>query len=119
VTSGRWVDPYSTEVFTDPKDLDIDHFVPLQNVHLSGGWDWDNQKRKDYANNLDDREHLLAVKASLNRQKGAKGPEQWKPPNQDFWCEYGREWEQVKATWHLTTTTAEAAAVQDLKQHCQ
>ena len=118
VESGRWVDPYSSEVFTEPKKLDIDHFVPLQNAHLSGGWSWDNQKRQDYANNLDDPEHLLAVKASLNRQKGAKGPENWKPPNQQFWCEYGEEWEHIKLTWQLTMTTAEAAAVQELKQHC-
>jgi hypothetical protein len=38
VTSGRWADPYTDEVFTDPKELDVDHMVPLQNAHRSGGW---------------------------------------------------------------------------------
>lgn len=39
VASGRWTDPYSGEVFTDPKDLDVDHMVPLRNALLSGGWE--------------------------------------------------------------------------------
>ncbi|MCI0628233.1 MAG: HNH endonuclease family protein [Acidobacteria bacterium] len=74
VSSGRWVDPYSTEIFTDPKDLDIDHVVALQNAHLSGGWSWDAEKRKDYANSLADSAHLLAVKASPEPPEGRQGP---------------------------------------------
>ena len=75
-------------------------------------------KRQDYANNLAVPFHLLAVKASLNRQKEAKGPEAWEPPNHDCLCEYGKDWEQVKLTRHLTMTTTEAAAVAQLKAQC-
>lgn len=119
VESGRWVDPYSNEVFTDAGDLDIDHVVALQNAHLSGGWKWDNDRRRDYANFLADISHLLAVKASLNRQKGAKGPEQWKPPRQEYWCEYGQIWEGVKERWQLSMTVEEKAAVDEMKATCQ
>ena len=119
VIAGRWIDPYSNEVITSPAALDIDHMVPLQNAHLSGGWDWDNDRRRDYANNLDDAHHLLAVKASLNRQKGAKGPEEWKPPTQSYWCTYATDWERIKTTWHLSMTTTEAAAVSAMEATCQ
>ena len=32
VISGRWQDPYTGRVFTDPRRLDIDHFIPLAEV---------------------------------------------------------------------------------------
>jgi hypothetical protein len=32
-------------VFTDPKQLDIDHVVPLQFAHLAGGWRWTPEQR--------------------------------------------------------------------------
>src|SRR3972149_2944896 len=35
VLSRRWHDPYTDAVFTDPKKLDIDHFIPLKEVHRS------------------------------------------------------------------------------------
>lgn len=38
VASGLWVDPYGGDTIRDPGDLDIDHMVPLQNAHCSGGW---------------------------------------------------------------------------------
>ena len=40
VVSGRWFDPYTGQTFTDPGDLDIDHFIPLAEVHRSGGDIW-------------------------------------------------------------------------------
>ena len=78
--SGRWVGPYSGEIFTDPSDLDIDHVVPLGNAHVSGGWAWPKERREAYANDLEHPEHLLAVKNSLNRAKGDDSPDKWKPP---------------------------------------
>ena len=41
VLAGRWVGPWTGEVFTDVSDLDIDHHVPLGHAHESGGWRWD------------------------------------------------------------------------------
>ena len=40
VASGRWLDPYTGQTFTDPGQLDVDHLVPLENAHISGGWSW-------------------------------------------------------------------------------
>lgn len=118
VILGRWVDPYSSEVFTDPKKLQIDHLVPLKNAHLSGGWAWDKTKKRLFANDLQDPNHLISVKAALNQQKGAKGPDEWVPPNEDFWCAYGDVWERIKEHWQLTMTTKEAAAIARLKENC-
>jgi hypothetical protein len=62
--------------------------VPLGNAHVSGGWAWPKERREAYANDLEHPEHLLAVKDSLNQTKGDKSPDKWKPPRQEFWCEY-------------------------------
>lgn len=110
VTAGQWLDPYSGQTLTDPKLLDVDHMVPLENAHRSGGWQWDAQRRQDYANRLTEPEHLLAVSATLNRQKGSKGPEAWWPPLAAYRCTYATHWLAIKARWKLTLTVEEAIA---------
>jgi len=112
VIAGRWQDPYSGEVFTDPADLDVDHMVPLKNAHRSGGWAWTKQRRKEYANDLDHQEHLIAVDSGLNRSKGAQGPDTWLPPNDDFQCQYVQDWQDIKTRWGLEITDAERTAVE-------
>lgn len=85
VLSGRWMDPYSGQMFSDPKNLDIDHIVPLKWAHEAGASEWSQERKKQFAN---DPQNLLVVSAKLNRQKGAFGPENWMPPNLAYRCEY-------------------------------
>lgn len=118
VASGEWLDPYTDEVVTDPGALDVDHMVPLQNAHLSGGWDWLSDQRRSYANDLSDPDHLIAVTASANRSKGARGPEEWKPPATTYWCRYAVDWIEVKSTWALTVTSAEWTALVGMLDAC-
>jgi hypothetical protein len=42
-----------------------------------GASQWTSAKREQFAN---DETNLVAVEASLNRQKGDKGPNEWLPP---------------------------------------
>ena len=118
VESGRWTDPFGGEVFTDPGDIDIDHMVPLKNAHLSGAWEWTKARKREYANDLGNTEHLLAVKDSLNQQKGAKGPEEWRPPDEGYWCEYATAWEGIKVRWELSMSETETGAVVEMKATC-
>ena len=97
-----------------PGDLDIDHLAPLKNAHNSGGWTWDTERKRDYANSLADPDHPIAVTSRANRSKGAKGPDEWKPPDETYWCRYDTDWTEIKAHWNLTMTEAEAEAVQDM-----
>ena len=88
VVSGLWEGPYTGQSFTEASDVDIDHLVPLKNAHLSGGWQWDDDRREDYANSMAADNHLVAVEKYANRAKGARGPEDWQPPDQSYHCQY-------------------------------
>jgi len=118
VKSGTWLDPYTSSTFTSAGKIDVDHVVPLKNAHESGGWAWSNDKRRRYANFIDSPGHLLAVSATENRRKGAKGPDQYLPPNADYHCEYVALWIRIKRDWELEMTEAEGVAVQRVQDRC-
>ncbi|MYB49553.1 MAG: DUF1524 domain-containing protein [Dehalococcoidia bacterium] len=119
VASGSWEGPYTGERFTDPGDLDIDHVVPLANAHWSGGWAWNEDRKREYANDLSYEGHLIAVQASANRTKGSKGPEDWKPPERGYWCQYAVDWISIKNAWELTATESEAEALAEMLDTCE
>jgi hypothetical protein len=118
VATGEWLDPYTGTTVTDATTLDVDHMVPLKNAHESGGWAWGKDGKAAYANEMVYADHLIAVTASANRQKGAKGPEGWKPVNLDYWCEYAVDWVQIKVDWELSVTKAEWVALQEMLKTC-
>ncbi len=118
VATGRWTDPYTGRPSTNPRDLHIVHMVPLANAHKSGGHAWDKKRKTDYANYLSYAGHLIAVSVSTNRSKGGKGPEEWRPPNTSYWCQYALDWIAVKQDWKLTATEAETEALSEMLDTC-
>ena len=118
VESGEWLAPFTGTVVTDPGKLDIDHLVPLANAHRSGGHAWDADRKRAYANDLTNPAHLVAVTASANRSKGARGPEDWRPPDEGYWCQYAEDWVAVKVEWALTVTAAEVKALEEMLGKC-
>jgi Protein of unknown function (DUF1524) len=117
VTAGQWASPYDGVTVSAPADVDIDHMVPLANAWRSGADSWTDDKRGDFANDLE-RPQLIAVTASSNRSKGDQDPSQWKPPNKDYWCQYAKDWILVKSYWQLTVTKAEKSALLDMLGTC-
>ena len=118
VQSGRWFDPYNGEFFYFASDLDIDHFIPLYNAHISGGWQWSEEMKTDFANNIDNPDILIAVKNTTNREKSASSPDEWKPENQLYWCEYAYDWIRIKHEWELTATKNEWSALMQMIETC-
>lgn len=102
VIYGKWFDKYTGKYFTNPRDLDIDHLVPLKNAHISGASNWSKRKKNRYYNYLKYDNHLIAVSKSANRNKSDKSPVEWLPPNEEYQCEYVREWYKIKTDWGLT-----------------
>tara|TARA_E500000331_G_scaffold69136_1_gene63794 strand:+ start:1563 stop:1967 length:405 start_codon:yes stop_codon:yes gene_type:complete len=57
---------------------------------------------------------LIAVDRNLNRQKGAKDPAEWLPPNPAYQTEYAKAWVAVKLKWGLTADRQELVALRKL-----
>ena len=118
VATGEWLDPFTGDILTSARDLDVDHMVPLSNAHRSGAWAWDDARRRAYANDLSYANHLIAVTNSVNRAKSDQGPERWKPPDESYWCQYARDWANIKAAWGLSATQAEWDALLSMTATC-
>ena len=118
VSTGLWIGPFTGRSFTQASDVDVDHMVPLKNAHDSGGWAWSAQKKKEYANNLSNVQHLVAVDDGSNQAKGARGPEEWMPPLAAYWCQYAADWIEVKNVWGLSATVVEWTALQSMLTTC-
>lgn len=118
VESGSWVGPYTGISVNDPSTLDVDHMVPLANAHRSGGWAWDKERKTDYANSLEYADHLIATTRSANRSKGSDGPEDWRPPDEGYWCDYAIDWVAIKSEWELTATARESDALREMLESC-
>ena len=113
---GKWISSYDGLATTDYSTLDIDHMVPLSEAWRSGAWKWSPAQREAFANDLTDPRALVAVTASLNRQKSDQDPSTWLPPiNQ---CAYVSNWIAIKVRYSLTVDTAEANALTTLVASC-
>ena len=113
---GKWISAYDGLTTTDYSTLDIDHMVPLSEAWRSGAWKWSPAQREAFANDLTDPRALVAVTASLNRQKSDQDPSTWLPPiNQ---CAYVSNWIAIKVRYSLTVDTAEANALTTLVASC-
>lgn len=116
VVSGRWRDPYTGGTYSDPSQLDIDHVVPLANAWRSGAGSWDENLRERYAN---DPSVLLAVESGENRTKGDKGPEAWRPPDREVWCDYAVRWIRIKSEYDLSVNESEMASLREMLGTCE
>jgi hypothetical protein len=113
VESGKWLDPYTGKTFYNSRDLDVDHLIPLKWAWLHGADSWTAEKRKTFAN---DDSNLFAVELSVNRQKGAKGPLEWLPPNEAFQCQYTVRFKRIALNYGLEFTKHEAVELSQLQK---
>jgi hypothetical protein len=115
VLSGEWYDPYSGDTYIVSNELDLDHIVPLKFAHGHGGDKWSRERKALFANDL---ANLILVQASLNRQKGAKGIDEWLPPNHQYRCEYITRFNNVMAKYDLAYITSEQRIANRLVKAC-
>lgn len=115
VIGGAWVSPYTGATITAPRQLDIDHIVPLARAWSSGAKSWPAQRRLNFAN---DPDNLQAADASSNRSKGDLGPSAWRPRAQ-FQCAYAVAYLRPVEKYQLPLTRADVAALRDMLARCR
>ncbi|MFJ6671751.1 HNH endonuclease family protein [Actinosynnema sp. NPDC091369] len=118
LSGGHWYSVYDDVWVDDPSALDIDHMVPLAEAWDSGAYDWTYERRRAFANDLDDPRALWAVTARSNRSKADQDPATWLPPNELAVCRYLAAWTVVKVRWELTVDQAEHDVLSALAADC-
>jgi hypothetical protein len=114
VITGRWISPFTGEVIQNASNIDIDHVVPLAWSWERGAKEWPYEKREKFANDL---RNLWPVEASLNRSKGAKGPNEWLPPNGQ--CGYVARFFRIVKIYKLKPRSAENAWIRAFLNDCR
>jgi hypothetical protein len=121
VLSGVLTDKYSGETINFVKGkstsslVQIDHVVSLSDAWQKGAFLLTLKERTAFAN---DPLNLIAVKASLNSQKGDGDAATWLPPQKSYRCEYISRQIAVKKKYHLWVTAAERSAFVRVLQTC-
>jgi len=119
--SGVLIDRYTGEsiAFVRGPDsseaIQIDHVVSLSDAWYKGARDWDDQRRRDFAN---DPRNLLAVGAKANFDKAFRDANAWLPPNPAFRCEFVARQIAVKAAYRLWVSANEKRAMAAVLDHC-
>ncbi|ALC05656.1 hypothetical protein CDES_06140 [Corynebacterium deserti GIMN1.010] len=113
VLTGTLEDPFSGDTIDfvrGPRsaDVQIDHIVPLHDAWVKGAQQWDEETRRNFAN---DPINLQAVAGTLNQQKGAGDVATWLPPNRAFRCDYAKAIITVKDKYGVWVTKAESDAL--------
>lgn len=122
VERGVLQDPYSGQIIEFQRGektsalVQIDHVVALSNAWQTGIFQATIKVRTNFAN---DPLNLMAVKGSLNSQKGDGDAATWLPPNKAFRCEYVTRQIQVKAKYGLWVTKAEKEAMNRILQSAE
>lgn len=69
VKSGKWIDYYTGKVYTNAKDVQIDHLISLHQHYKAIGSTLTHEQRVEYAN---EPIHLVIANSSLNMSKSDK-----------------------------------------------
>jgi hypothetical protein len=117
LSGGVWRSSYDNRSFFKANQLDVDHLVPLAEAWRSGAWKWSSQQRQTFANDLSNKEVLIAVSASSNRSKGDRDVSSWLPAFGQ--CSYVRDWIVVKVLYGLTVDPLEAETLSSFIASCE
>jgi hypothetical protein len=119
--SGVLHDPYTGQTINfvrgpDTSDVvQIDHIVSLSDAWYKGARNWDDQRRRDFAN---DPRNLVAVGAQVNFDKAFRDATAWLPPNLGYRCDFIARQIEVKTVYHLWVSVKEKQAMARLLEDC-
>ena len=93
---GIWTCRYSGQTIRHPKNIDVDHIVPVHYAKNNKIGIWTPATFQEFENDTD---NLIAVDKSLNRSKRAKSIAKWTPPKGKSW--YRKRWKEICKKWNL------------------
>jgi hypothetical protein len=119
--SGVLHDPYTGAIIDFVRGPDtsstvqIDHVVSLSDAWYKGARQWDDQRRRDFAN---DPRNLLAVGGKVNFDKAFRDVGSWLPPDAAFRCAFVARVVEVKTAYQLWVSGNEKDAMRRVLRNC-
>jgi hypothetical protein len=119
--SGTLRDPYSGQTISFVRGpntsgaVQIDHVVSLSDAWYKGARWWDDQRRRDFAN---DPRNLLAVDGKANFDKAFRDAASWLPPDAAYRCAFVARVVDVKTAYGLAVSNNEKRAITDVLTGC-
>ncbi len=115
VRMGKWTDPYTGDIFDRAARLEIDHIIPPMYANASNGYQWDDNKRMQFAN---DPLNLIAVGRDIHDKKRDRGIGNWRPPQEGFHCDYAIAWRDVALKYDLDLFARDRSRMNDILDEC-
>lgn len=121
ILSGVLDDPYtgtSVEFEQGPDSsaqVQIDHVVALSDAWQTGAQQWDDAKRRTFAN---DPLNLQTTIGWVNQEKGDGDAATWLPPNRSYRCTYVTRIVDIKSAYQLWVTQPEHDAIARVLADC-
>jgi len=114
IREGLWIDQYTGEEFTRAAQVEVDHVIPPRYANGSNGYQWDDGKRAQFAN---DPYNLMPVGRETARKKRDRGIGSWQP-EEEFQCEYAQAWRDVADKYDLDLLARDKSRVDKILASC-
>ena len=114
IREGLWVDEYTGEEFTRAAQMEIDHIIPPQYADASNGYQWDYNKRAQFAN---DPYNLIPIGRETHRKKRERGIGDWQP-REDFSCDYAKNWREIADKYDLDLFAQDTSRINKVMENC-
>ena len=114
IREGLWVDEYTGEEFTRAAQLEVDHIIPPQYANATNGYQWDYDKRVQFAN---DPYNLIPVGRETHRKKRERGIGDWEP-RKEFSCGYAQNWREIAEKYDLDLFAQDTSRMNKVMESC-
>jgi len=114
IREGLWVDEYTGEEYTRAGQMEVDHIIPPMYANASNGYQWEDGKRTQFAN---DPFNLIPVSRETARKKRDRGIGEWRP-REEFMCEYAQAWQDVSTKYDLDLFSRDTSRMRKTLESC-
>lgn len=111
---GLWADTWTGKEYTRAAQLEVDHIISPQYANAANGYQWDDQKRAQFAN---DPLNLAPVARDTHRRKGQRGIGRWQPAK-EYQCEYAQAWKDVAEKYDLDLFAQDRSRMNTILKDC-
>lgn len=116
VKEGKWEDPYSkNKKMKKTEDVEIDHILSIKAAYGSGGAEWSDSEKEEFAN---DPDNLIIASIKQFNNKNSQTPKDWLPDRKEAHCDYGKAYIYTASKYQLGITNKDKKALEKAISTC-